>query len=298
MSRFNIESAVFHHDTLYYVDEGSGPPIILIHGLLGSHESWGPQIELLSRKYRVIAPDLYGAGLSDKPDGDYSLSAHSATIRDLMDHLGIWSAPLIGHSHGGGVAMQFLYLFPERVDSLCLVCSGGLGREVSILLRAASLPGSELVLPILAWSQLRSWTENAARMLTRLGPFGRVLRISASTQEIWRTFGIVAEGRSRAAFLATTRAVLGPFGQNIDARKHFGGYGDLRALVIWGEKDRMIPVKHLTGNMDMQSLLPRAEFEVIQGAGHFPHLDDPRAFYYRLDEFLSAAQEPPLHKTG
>lgn len=290
MSRFELHSAVFHGDTVRYVDEGSGPPVILVHGLLGSHESWGQQIELLSQKYRVIAPDLLGSGLSDKPCGDYSLSAHAATVRDLMDHLGIWSAPMVGHSHGGGVIMQMTYLFRERVESLCLVSSGGLGKEVSLLLRAASLPGSEFVLPLLAARPLRDFVEGLG---SRLGPLSRVLRVGPSIREMWRTFSIVAERPSRNAFLATTRAVLGPFGQNICATNHFPAYHDLRALVVWGRKDRMIPVRHAEEKLN---LLPLATLTVFEHAGHFPHLDEPRNFYYRLDEFLAEGLAPGTAK--
>lgn len=281
MAQFTLESAVFHGDTVRYVDVGAGAPVVLVHGLLGSHQSWSPVIDLLARKYRVIAPDLIGAGQSDKPRGDYSLSAHAATVRDLLDHLGIPSATLVGHSHGGGVAMQMLYLFRERVDALGLVASGGLGREVSPLLRAAALPGSELVLPLLAAPALRGLVE---RVGDALGPLKGALRISASTREVWRTFGAVARRDARDAFLATTRAVLGPFGQNITAVGHFPGYHDLRALVVWGRRDRMIPVAHAERHL---GLLPRAELAVFENAGHFPHLDEPRAFTDRLDQFLT-----------
>lgn len=159
-----LESVVLHGDVLRFVDVGSGPPVVLVHGLLGSHESWGPQISQLSRKYRVVAPDLFGHGASDKPAGDYSLSSHAATLRDLVEHLGISSASFVGHSLGGGIVMQLTYLFPERVDRLCLVGSGGLGTEVSLLLKAATLPGSELVLPVLASDWVRRNTEGVLQI--------------------------------------------------------------------------------------------------------------------------------------
>ncbi len=131
MATDQLQTVVLHGDQLKYVDQGSGPVVVLIHGLLGAHSNWEPQIETLSRHYRVIAPDLFGHGASDKPAGDYSLSAHAATVRDLLEALDIPSATLVGHSLGGGIAMQTLYLFPERVERLCLVASGGLGPEVS-----------------------------------------------------------------------------------------------------------------------------------------------------------------------
>ena len=110
-----LESVVLHNDVLKYVDVGQGRPVVLVHGLLGSHESWGPQIDMLAEKYRVIVPNLFGHGESDKPPGDYSLSAHAATLRDLMDHLDLPTASFVGHSLGGGIVMQLFYLFPDRV---------------------------------------------------------------------------------------------------------------------------------------------------------------------------------------
>src|SRR5258705_4380594 len=125
MSRNDLKSLALRDDVLRYVDVGDGPPVVLVHGLLGSHESWGPQIDKLATSYRVIAPDLLGHGQSDKPEADYSLSSHAATLRDLMDHLDIPAAPFVGHSLGGGITMQMTYLFPGRVDRMCLVSSGG-----------------------------------------------------------------------------------------------------------------------------------------------------------------------------
>lgn len=217
-----LESVVLHGDVLRFVDVGSGPPVVLVHGLLGSHESWGPQISQLSRKYRVVAPDLFGHGASDKPAGDYSLSSHAATLRDLVEHLGISSASFVGHSLGGGIVMQLTYLFPERVDRLCLVGSGGLGTEVSLLLKAATLPGSELVLPVLASDWVRRNTEGVLDQLGRhLGRFGFPAQPSRSAAETWRTFKTVSDKPTRDAFLASTRAVVGLRGQTVSAKQHF-----------------------------------------------------------------------------
>ena len=117
--------------------------MLFIHGILGSQQQWAHLVDRLDDDHRLIVPDLFGHGESAKPIGDYSLGAHAATLRDLLDQLGIDQVTLVGHSLGGGIAMQFSYLFPERVDRLVLVASGGLGREVSPLLRSATLPGAE-----------------------------------------------------------------------------------------------------------------------------------------------------------
>ncbi|KMJ48737.1 alpha/beta fold hydrolase [Rhodococcoides fascians] len=279
---YELQSVELHKDVLRYVDVGDGPPVILVHGLLGSHKSWGPQIERLSDRYRVIAPDLFGHGDSDKPSGDYSLSSHAATIRDLMEYLNIDSAPLVGHSLGGGIVMQMTYLFPERVDRLVLVSSGGLGPEVSLLLKAATLPGSELVLPMLASDWFRRNTEG---VLARLGKWGVPVEPGPSMAETWRSFRSVADRSTREAFLASTRAVVGPRGQTVSAKQHFEKFESIPSLLIWGGKDRMIPAKHAD---NIRREVPNSRVEIFPDAGHFPQLDEPDFFFRLLDEFLAA----------
>nr|WP_314145092.1 alpha/beta fold hydrolase [uncultured Rhodococcus sp.] len=281
-SSYELKSVELHKDVLRYVDMGDGPPVILVHGLLGSHQSWGTQIERLSHKYRVIAPDLFGHGESDKPTGDYSLSSHSATIRDLMEHLNIDSAPMVGHSLGGGIVMQLTYLFPERVNRLALVSSGGLGPEVSLLLKAATLPGSELVLPLLASDWFRRNTESA---LAQLGRWGLPVEPGPSMAETWRSFRSVADRSTRGAFLASTRAVVGPRGQTVSAKQHFEKFESIPSLLVWGGKDRMIPAKHAD---NIRREVPNSRVEIFPDAGHFPQLDEPDFFFRLLDEFLDS----------
>ena len=275
-----LESVVLHNDVLKYVDVGDGPPIVLVHGLLGSHESWGPQIEMLASKYRVIVPNLFGHGESDKPPGDYSLSAHAATLRDLMDHLDLPTASFVGHSLGGGIVMQLFYLFPDRVERLCLVGSGGLGPEVSFLLKAASLPGSELVLPLIASDWLRRNTES---VLGRLDRLGLPVAPSPSTAETWRSLKTVSDKSSRQAFLASTRAVIGPRGQTVSAKQHFERFEKLPSLLVWGGRDNMIPASHAD---NLRREVPHSRVEIFSKAGHFPQLDEPELFYRVLNRFL------------
>src|SRR3954453_22998720 len=140
---------------LGYLDSGDGPAVLFIHGLTNSSRSWARLFETLNIDHRILAPDLHGHGASAKPMGDYSLSGHAATLRDLLDRLGIDQVTLVGHSLGGGIALQFCRLFPHRVSRLVLISSGGLGRSVSPLLRAATLPGAEWVLPLIASDWVR-----------------------------------------------------------------------------------------------------------------------------------------------
>ena len=170
MSATSAERTVtLHGHAFSYTDSGSGPVLLFIHGLLGSQKQWAHLVDELDEDHRLIVPDLFGHGESDKPVGDYSLGAHAATLRDLLDRLGIEQVTLVGHSLGGGIAMVFSYLFPERVDRLVLVASGGLGREVSPLLRSATLPGAEYVLPVIASGWMRDRIASAGRLLGSVG---------------------------------------------------------------------------------------------------------------------------------
>lgn len=283
--RYPMASVELHKDVLRYVDIGNGPPIVLVHGLLGSSESWAGQIERLSERHRVIAPDLFGHGRSDKPSGDYSLSSHAATIRDLLEHLNIESAPMVGHSLGGGIVMQTVYLFPGLVERLVLVSSGGLGTEVSLLLKAATLPGSELVLPVLASDWVR---KNAESVIEQLNKWGLPIRPGASMAETWRSFKSVSDRQTREAFLASTRAVVGPRGQTVSAKQHFAKFESIPSLLIWGSKDRMIPASHAD---NIRREVPNSRVEIFSDVGHFPQLDEPDLFFRVLDEFLTANSE-------
>lgn len=273
-------TVMLHKHALTFLDSGEGPAVMFIHGLLGSHRHWEHLVGALDSDHRVLAPDLFGHGASDKPMGDYSLGAHAATLRDLLDYLDIDRVTLVGHSLGGGIAMQFCYLFPERVEQLVLVSSGGLGRSVSPLLRSATLPGAEYVLPFLASSWVRRQAETLGRGLSMLG-----VKSTSDITESWHGFASLGDADSRRAFLATTRSVLDPGGQTVTARDHLPMEHAVPTLIVWGTKDRMIPAWHASA---AQQLMPGSRVELFEGAGHFPHLDEPDRFAALLAEFVSA----------
>jgi pimeloyl-ACP methyl ester carboxylesterase len=271
-------AATLHGSDLHYLDAGTGPVVVPIHGLLGSHRGWLHLADRLAAEHRIVAPDLLGHGASAKPMGDYSLGAHAATVRDLMDHLEIPSATLVGHSLGGGIALQFAYLFPDRVDRLVLVSSGGLGRELSVLLRAATLPGAEWLVPLLASRRVRDRCEAAGRVLGRLG-----VRAGPDVAEGWRGFVSLGDAESRRAFLATARTVIDPGGQMVDASPRLHLAAQTPTLLVWGARDRVIPSWHA---VLAQQAIPGSRVEVFERAGHFPHLDDPDRFVRVLREFI------------
>src|SRR5918998_1558303 len=142
MRSFDEWQLEMHGHRVIYRIAGDGPPVVLIHGMVNSSRHWEQVALRLAERHTVIAPDLIGHGDSATPRGDYALGAHAAVIRDLLSALEIESATFVGHSLGGGIAMVFFWQFPHKVERLALVSSGGLGHEVSPLLRAAAIPGA------------------------------------------------------------------------------------------------------------------------------------------------------------
>ena len=279
MSATSAEHTVtLHGHAFSYTDSGSGSVLMFIHGILGSQKQWAHLVDQLDDNHRLIVPDLFGHGESAKPIGDYSLGAHAATLRDLLDRLGIAQVTLVGHSLGGGIAMVFSYLFPERVERLVLVASGGLGREVSPLLRSATLPGAEYVLPVIASGWMRDRIAAAGRLLGAVG-----VRPGRDLNEVWGGFTSLGDADTRRAFLATTRAVIDPGGQSVSAHDYLPDSTPIPTLVVWGTKDRMIPAWHAAS---ATTSMPNCRVELFQGAGHFPHLDDPDRFAALVRDFV------------
>lgn len=274
---------ILHGHELSYLDSGTGPAVLFIHGILGSQRQWTKLVEKMDDNNRVVVPDLFGHGDSSKPMGDYSLSSHAATLRDLLDHLDVDRVTLVGHSLGGGIAMQFYYLFPERVDRVVLIASGGLGREVSPILRSATLPGAQQVLGIIASAPVLSRMEALGRGASKLG-----WRPGSDITAVWRGFTTLGDRESRRAFLATTRAVIDLGGQTISAHDHLDGGLPIPAMVVWGSKDRMIPAFHA---LNALRSVPDCRVELFQGSGHFPHLDDPNRFAALLRDFITSEEQ-------
>ena len=267
---------------MIYRIAGNGPPVVLIHGMVNSSRHWESVALRLADSYTVVAPDLIGHGDSATPRGDYSLGAHAAVVRDLLAAIGIDSATILGHSLGGGVAMQLAYQFPEHCERLVLVSSGGLGREITVLLRAASLPGSELVLPLLVNEQLVGAGRFVGRLLGRAG-----LRVHTDVGEVLRGHASLSDGEARSAFLHTLRTIVDARGQRVDATDRLYLAQSIPFLIMWGERDPIIPVAH---GRAAHGLVPGSRLEVFPGAGHFPHLDDPLRFVRVLTDFIDGTE--------
>ena len=268
-----------HGERIAYLDEGpgDGDVILLLHGIAGSSETWRALMGPLARRHRVIAPDLLGHGNSTKPRSDYSLGAFAVLLRDFLDELGITRLTLVGHSLGGGIAMQFLYQHPSYAQRLVLIASGGLGPDVGWLLRLASLPGAEFVLPVIAPRQILPAGGRVFAWLRKAG------FESARGEEMLRHYGSLADPETRQSFLRTLRSVVDHRGQSVSALSRLTTRTDLPALVIWGERDAIIPVKHAYDALEVR---PDARLVVLPDVGHFPHAERPVEVAALIGDFV------------
>ena len=235
----------------------------------------------LAVDHDVIAPDLLGHGESAKPLGDYSPGAFASGLRDLLALLEVPSATIVGHSYGGGVAMQLAYQHPELVDRLVLVGSGGLGREVTWALRALALPGVEYVMPLGFSKPLIGAATEIGRLL------GRFDIRSPLVSELWRGYSSLADAPSRQAFVRTMRGVIDVGGQTVSATDRLYLAARVPTLIVWGERDLIVPVAH--GRAAHQAIAS-SRLEVLSGLGHFPHVEDPDRFNDVLVDFLATTR--------
>jgi pimeloyl-ACP methyl ester carboxylesterase len=282
MARLEIREISLHGNRVSYRIGGDGPPLVLLHGITSSSASWESVLPGLAERFTILAPDLLGHGQSDKPAGDYSLGSHACLVRDLMLALDIGPATIAGHSLGGGIAMQLGYQFPELMHRLVLVSSGGLGREVSIFLRAVTLPGSELVLPLIASRAVLDAGGALSRGIGRLG-----LQAGSDLAQIASGIASLNEVGARRAFVHTARAVIDAGGQRVDARDRLYLAEAVPSLIVWGDIDPIIPARH---GIRASELMPGSRLELFDGAGHFPHLDDPVRFISLLGGFVAETQ--------
>lgn len=267
-----------HGDRVAYRDAGEGEVLLLIHGMAGSSATWRGVIPALAEKYRVIAPDLLGHGVSDKPRGDYSLGAFAVWLRDLLDELGVARATVIGQSLGGGVAMQFAYQHRDRCERLILIGSGGLGPDLSWTLRLLSAPGAELVLPVIAPRPVLTAGNKVLSWLSAAG-------ISAPlADEMWSAYSSLSDRDTRNAFLRTLRSVVDYRGQAVSALNRLHMTSEMPTLLIWGDADKIIPVAH---GYAAHEALPGSRLEVLEGLGHFPHVESPTAVATIVEDFLT-----------
>jgi len=277
MDPIELSHVAIHGHDVGYRRAGAGEAIVLIHGLAGSSRTWSGVMPALARTHDVIAPDLLGHGESAKPMGDYSLGAFASGLRDLMSALDVPSATIVGQSFGGGVAMQLAYQHPELCDRLVLVGSGGLGREVSWLLRLMTLPGAEQLMPLVFPRVVANCGSSVGDLLHRVG-----LR-APHLSELWRAYCSLAGAENRKAFVRTIRGVIEPGGQSVSALDRLYLAAHVPTLIVWGDRDDIIPVEHA---YTAHETIPGSRLEILEGTGHFPHVEAPDRFVAVLTDFL------------
>ena len=259
---------------------GSGPALLLIHGIGDNSMAWQPVHSKLARRFTVIAPDLLGHGQSDKPRADYSVAAYANGMRDLLSVLDIDQVTVVGHSLGGGVAMQFAYQFPQMVERLVLIGAGGVTKEVNIALRLASLPGGSEALSLLRLPLVLPTLQIAGQVL------GAVIGSTGVGRDIPNALRILAdlpEPTASAAFSRTLRAVVDWRGQVVTMLDRCYLTESVPVQLVWGEQDAMIPVSH--GQM-AHAAMPGSRLEIFPDSGHYPFHQHPNRFVDLVEHFI------------
>ncbi len=283
-----VQYLTIHGHKRAFVKIGSGPALLLLHGLGCDHTTWLPVIAALSRRYTVIAPDLLGHGRSAKPRADYSVGGYANGMRDLLTVLGIDKVTVVGHSFGGGVAMQFAYQFPERTERMVLVAPGGLGPEVSPAIRAITLPGFHTLMGVVTLPGIRHVTKASMRALAGSG-----ISVARDLDEVAEIVDSFKDPRTRTAIRHVVSAVVDWRGQVVTMVDRAYLTQAMPMCVIWGTEDSVIPVRHAG---IVAELAPDATVEVIANAGHFPHKDHPQRFVKILDEFVRRNPPASYHR--
>jgi pimeloyl-ACP methyl ester carboxylesterase len=283
---FQVQYVTVHGYRRAYVKAGSGPAVLLVHGIGDSSDTWRPVLEQLAEDHTVIAPDLLGHGRSEKPRADYTVGGYANGMRDLLSVLEVDRVTVVGHSLGGGVAAQFAYQYPERCERLVLVGSGGLGRTVSPLLRVAAVPGAEALMPLLGLPPVKLFSRLSASVLrlfhTSLG---------RDAEEMLAVFDALPNTEARRAILRTLRSGVDWRGQVITMVDRAYLAQSVPTLIVWGRRDAIIPLGHARL---AHLAFADSELVIFDEAGHFPHHTDPPRFARVVREFV-AGTAPASH---
>ncbi|MDP9001663.1 MAG: alpha/beta fold hydrolase [Myxococcota bacterium] len=271
---------------MHWVDLGDRddrPPLLLLHGLNDCHLTWRDLAPALACDRRVLVPDLPGHGLSGRPDASYELQWYARIMARWLETLGVDAVDVVGHSFGGGVAQVMLLECPHRIRRLVLLSSGGLGREIAMSLRLASIP----------------------RVVERFGqPFmgpGTRLAIRAtgdvlSKEQIASLSAMNAQSGSARAFARTVKDIIDWRGQRHSFFRRASEVAQLPPIaVFWGARDAIIPAAHARAFADQ---VEGIRLVIFQGAGHYPHHTQPDAFVAALRDFLDDPSAPQARFRG
>jgi pimeloyl-ACP methyl ester carboxylesterase len=263
---------------------GSGPAILLIHGIGDNSTTWNAIQAKLAQRFTVIAPDLLGHGRSDKPRADYSVAAYANGMRDLLSVLEIERVTVVGHSLGGGVGMQFAYQFPHLVERLILIGAGGVTKDVNVALRLASLPMGSEALALLRLPLVLPALQTVGRILGKVvGTTG----LGNDLANVLRILDDLPEPTASSAFTRTLRAVVDWRGQIVTMLDRCYLTQAIPVLIVWGTRDVVVPVRHA---WMAHSAMPGSRLEIFEGSGHFPFHDDPARFIDVVQRFIDTTE--------
>jgi pimeloyl-ACP methyl ester carboxylesterase len=262
---------------------GTGPALLLLHGLLGTADAWRAATQSLAGSSTVYAPDALGIGGSDRVAGlDVSLRATAARMVALMDAKGLTQADIVGTSHGGSVALMMAALYPERIRSL--------------VLHAPANPFSDIANPL-----IRFYRTSLGRWFA-----GRIPSVPASVQSLalGRMYGDARRVRSGSLehYIASLRvpgtvsyilSILDRWEKDMaDLKQVLSELRSFPALLLWGDRDRAVS---LSSGRRLAEFFDQAALVVLPGAGHLPHEEVPVAFAGAINGFLSGLNRDQAH---
>ena len=281
-----VQYVVVHGYRRAFRIQGTGPALLLLHGLACDSSTWSPVMSRLAEDFTVIAPDLLGHGESDKPDADYSLGGYANGMRDLLTILGVDKVTVVGHSFGGGVAMQFAYQFPERTERVVLASTGGLGQEVSPLIRLLTVPGAGSAIGL---ATRRPWRPLVSQVMVGLSRLP--LSATRDLDEVARIYESLADPATRTAVQRVTSHVLDWRGQFVTMTDRSYLARLMPVMVVWGRQDMVIPARHAESAPSQVQ-----DVHVLEDSGHFPHKDHPEEFVRLVREFVQSNAPAVYHR--
>lgn len=274
------------YDRAFRVAGSGDRAILLLHGVGDDSSTWHDVMPDLAADHLVIAPDMLGHGGSDKPRADYSVGGFANGVRDLLSVLDVDRVTMVGHSLGGGVAMQFAYQYPERCERLVLVAPGGVSREVHPMLRAATLPFAATVMAALKIPGVRWQVGTALRAAGLLNT-----KVGLDVDDLLRVMDALPDHSARAAFVRTLRAVVDQHGQTVTMLDRCYLTVGMPTMLVWGNRDGVIPVHHAR---IAHAAMPGSRLHVVKGAGHFPYRSHLHEFLGVVRDFLDATEPAQL----
>jgi pimeloyl-ACP methyl ester carboxylesterase len=275
-----VEYRTIHGHRRAFRRMGSGPALLLIHGIGVSSATWLPVLPTLAEHFTVIAPDLLGHGDSAKPRADYAVGAYACGMRDLLSVLDVEQATVIGHSLGGGVAMQFAYQFPERCSRLLLVSSGGVGQQVHPALRLLASSNGGVLLELATAAPARRMAKRLRSVLPRFGGWG----MGPDFDRLFDRLESLSTPDARRAFLRTLRSAVDGRGQVITMLDRSYLAAGLPTWILWGGRDHVIPISHAARAAEA---MPGSRLVFFPEAGHFPHEEEPERFVELVRAFVA-----------